>query len=256
MLIGVCKSNGSPLQVFDFVVVVVSVFLSALEQSAAGSGVGILRGLRAAYRVAIAMRVLRTASTMAKLGGESAAQAARNITGENKKRFVDLENSFDIDLTYINQEIIAMGVPAQGFIALYRNPIGEVVRFFNLRHKDRYRIYNLCPEHPYPADRFDNRVCAFDVQDHTPPTMDILMDFIVDAEQFMAEGDDRVLAVHCRGGKGRTGSVVCAWLLYSGFCAATSTSFWTISPAFLSTMPPRTRRVIYSACCPCLLDAA
>ena len=26
---------------------------------------------------------------------------------------------------------------------------------------------------------------------------------------------DRLLAVHCRGGKGRTGSMCCAWLLYS-----------------------------------------
>lgn len=30
-------------------------------------------------------------------------------------------------------------------------------------------------------------------------------------------GTDRVIAVHCRGGKGRTGSMVCTWLIYSQF---------------------------------------
>lgn len=58
------------------------------------------------------------------------------------------------------QQIIAMGVPATGFIALYRNPINEVVRFFNLRHEGAYRIYNCCPEHPYPHEKFDNNVGA------------------------------------------------------------------------------------------------
>eukprot|EP00041_Stephanoeca_diplocostata_P024321 m.613217 g.613217 ORF g.613217 m.613217 type:complete len:335 (-) comp22500_c2_seq34:674-1678(-) len=62
------------------------------------------------------------------------------------------------------------------------------------------------------------QVRAFDIQDHTPPTMEIMMQFLEDAEAFMAGGGNRVIAVHCRGGKGRTGSLVCAWLLYSGFC--------------------------------------
>eukprot|EP00041_Stephanoeca_diplocostata_P024322 m.612927 g.612927 ORF g.612927 m.612927 type:complete len:553 (-) comp22500_c2_seq4:674-2332(-) len=204
--------------VFDFVVVLASIILQSMEHTTAGAGVGALRGIRAAYRVAIALRVLRTLTVVQRQASGELTRAARNVTGENKKRFVDLGNSFDIDLTYINREIIAMGVPATGFIALYRNPINEVVRFFTLRHEGSYRIYNCCPEHPYPHEKFDNNVRAFDIQDHTPPTMEIMMQFLEDAEAFMAGGGNRVIAVHCRGGKGRTGSLVCAWLLYSGFC--------------------------------------
>jgi hypothetical protein len=33
---------------------------------------------------------------------------------------------FDIDLTYINSEIIAMGVPATGWVSFYRNPVSAI----------------------------------------------------------------------------------------------------------------------------------
>ena len=44
---------------------------------------------------------------------------------------------------------------------------------------------------------------AFDVQDHTPPNMEVIMEFLRDASKFVESGTDRVIAVHCRGGKGR-----------------------------------------------------
>lgn len=75
----------------------------------------------------------------------------------------------------------------------------------------------------YPAESFGDggkNVIAFDIQDHTPPTMEIQIQFLKDAEEYMQDSlsRGRVIAVHCRGGKGRTGSLVTAWLCYSGFC--------------------------------------
>ena len=37
------------------------------------------------------------------------------------------------------------------------------------------------------------------------------------SERFINESLHNVIAVHCKGGKGRTGVFVCAWLRYSGF---------------------------------------
>eukprot|EP00039_Didymoeca_costata_P018887 m.335385 g.335385 ORF g.335385 m.335385 type:complete len:559 (-) comp17585_c0_seq1:74-1750(-) len=210
----------SPGNIFDFLIVLVSIILISLAEAKAGTAVRILRFLRAAQalRAIRALAIMQKQSSVQSKTSGNLFQAARNITGENKKRYVDLQNSIDIDLTYINTQIIAMGVPATGFISWFRNPIDEVVKFFNLRHKNAYRIYNVCPEHPYPHERFDNNVRAYDVQDHTPPTMDIIMTFLADASEFVKGGKQRVLAVHCRGGKGRTGTMVCSWLLYSGYC--------------------------------------
>lgn len=81
-----------------------------------------------------------------------------------------------------------MGVPTTGFVSMYRNPLWQVQRFFNKRHPGAYRIFNVCPELPYDHAKFDNNVVAFDVQDHTPPTMDILMEFLINAKDFMSEG--------------------------------------------------------------------
>ena len=49
--------------------------------------------------------------------------AMRQRVGENKRRFIDLENGFDLDIAYVNPRLIAMSVPATGCTALYRNPL-------------------------------------------------------------------------------------------------------------------------------------
>ena len=57
--------------------------------------------------------------------------------------------------------------------------------------------------------------------------------------------NENVLAVHCRGGKGRTGSLCCSWLLYSEFQpnkdnkGVTSKSSFE-DPAFLTLPQART----------------
>lgn len=43
-----------------------------------------------------------------------------------------------------------------------------------------------------------------------------LVDFCEDVYGWMAEDPSNVIAVHCKGGKGRTGMMVAAWLLRSG----------------------------------------
>ena len=41
------------------------------------------------------------------------------------------------------------------------------------------------------------------------------MSFIVDARDWMSD-PNHVMAIHCKGGKGRTGTVVCSWLIDEG----------------------------------------
>lgn len=87
--------------------------------------------------------------------------------------------------------------------------------FFELFHRSRYLIANACPEHPYPSEAFvTGFVELFDIQDHTPPLLPDVVRFLSIAREWMQKDPENVLVCHCRGGKGRTGSLCCAWLLY------------------------------------------
>jgi hypothetical protein len=200
---------GASLLLF-VVGVVAEAEAGAHETSSRRVGTG-LRGLVVALRW---LRALRATAMLVKTGVSGRA-AARQKVSSNKRRFVDLDNGFDLDLAYVTDRLIAMSVPATGVAQLYRNPLREVARFFESRHSaEGYLIINLCPELPYAADRFvSGSVHSLDVQDHTPPTMAQFVEFVNASSASWQRG--RALAVHCRGGKGRTGSVCCAWLLYT-----------------------------------------
>ena len=125
-----------------------------------------------------ALRALRFTGKLVQFTATSRT-SMRHVTGQNKQRYVDLEEGFDLDVTYIlpgmpktATTMIAMSVPATGYRSLFRNPLSEVVRLLELKHaKTGYTIMNCCPELPYPATAFlHGTVHLFDIQDHTPPT--------------------------------------------------------------------------------------
>ena len=158
---------GRPWAWFDFSVVGISVilFITAVAAEASERAVSSqrvstgLRGLIVALRWLRAMR-----AALALIRTSTAGQkAARQATGENKRRYVDLEAGFDLDLVYVRPRLIAMSVPATGLTAWYRNPLPEVARFFESRHRqDTYLVVNACPELPYPTEAFaSGEVCVF-----------------------------------------------------------------------------------------------
>lgn len=141
-------------------------------------------------------------------------------TAGSKRRFIDLYEDFDLDLTYVTGRVIAMSVPIDILSqSCCRNLLSDVARFFDTRHRGRYIIVNACPELPYPSSAFQTGIVArFDIQDHTPPTMEQFLQFIETVWSYMRAHPDNTLGVHCKAGKGRTGSLICAWLLYTKHC--------------------------------------
>ena len=47
------------------------------------------------------------------------------------------------------------------------------------------------------------------------PSLQLMLDFCQDAEAFLQADSDNVIAVHCKAGKGRTGVMIVAFLLYT-----------------------------------------
>lgn len=134
-----------------------------------------------------------------------------------KKRFE--EAGFDLDLSYITPNTIAMAFPTAGFSATSRNPASEVQRLLKERHPDT-RVYNLCMEKQYPHSTFPNSggVVEFPFDSQNAPPFQYMIDFCQDCEGWLKEDEDRVVVVHCKEGRGRAGVMVCAFLIMSGVC--------------------------------------
>ncbi|XP_047410244.1 phosphatidylinositol 3,4,5-trisphosphate 3-phosphatase TPTE2-like [Sciurus carolinensis] len=138
----------------------------------------------------------------------------RRMVSGNKRRYT--KDGFDLDLTYITERIIAMSFPSSGKQSFYRNPIQEVARFLDLKHENHYQVYNLCSERSYDPKYFHNRIHRIMIDDHNVPTLKEMVVFSKEANAWMAQDSKNIIVIHCKGGKGRTGTMVCACLLASG----------------------------------------
>jgi len=118
-----------------------------------------------------------------------------------------------------------MGFPSQGREAVYRNQMSDVVRFLDSRHGENYKVYNLCSERSYDPKFFHNRVATFPFDDHNAPPIEIIEKFCLDADEWLKQDSRNIVVTHCKAGKGRTGVMICAYLLYSKAFSNTDEAF-------------------------------
>ncbi|KAG6406601.1 hypothetical protein SASPL_134207 [Salvia splendens] len=148
---------------------------------------------------------------------------ARHVVSQNKRRYQD--GGFDLDMTYITENIIAMDFPAgdmsSGFFGyvegIYRNHMEEVIKFFETYHKDKYKVYNLCSERLYDASLFEGKVASFPFDDHNCPPIQLIIAFCRSAYSWLKEDIENVVVVHCKAGMARTGLMISSLLLYLKF---------------------------------------
>jgi phosphatidylinositol-3,4,5-trisphosphate 3-phosphatase/dual-specificity protein phosphatase PTEN len=135
----------------------------------------------------------------------------KTLVSQDKNRFC--LDGYDLDLTYITPKIVAMGLPSTSLEALYRNNMSDVQNFFNERHHEHYKVYNLCEEKKYGKNIFYKQG-YFPFKDHEAPPLNLIKPFCEDAKQFLDEDPNNVVAIHCLAGKGRTGTLISCLLLY------------------------------------------
>eukprot|EP00760_Papus_ankaliazontas_P027502 PhM_4_TR3370/c1_g1_i1/m.20670/K18079/TPTE, TPIP; PTEN homologous phosphatase len=147
----------------------------------------------------------------------------RFIVSADRRRYI--LDGFDLDITYITPTMIAMSYPSSALEAFYRNNITSVAEFLEYKHggggggggRGGYHVYNMCSERSYDGEAFfgEGNCTRYLLEDHNPACLDVALSFCKKVVR-----DERtkntVAAVHCKGGKGRTGFMICCYLLYTG----------------------------------------
>ncbi|KAF7336087.1 Phosphatases II [Mycena sanguinolenta] len=111
----------------------------------------------------------------------------------NKARFVDGNLNLELDLIYLTDRVIIMGYPAEGFESFYRNKREDAKRFLEHRHGKNFW------DTPFP--------------DHHAPPLAIMPLAAREMADWLNGSPERVIVLHCKAGKGRSGTLACTYLL-------------------------------------------
>uniref|UniRef100_A0A3Q0RY39 Transmembrane phosphatase with tensin homology n=1 Tax=Amphilophus citrinellus TaxID=61819 RepID=A0A3Q0RY39_AMPCI len=202
---------SSKLNIVDACVVVVTLVVTMVYTFSDLSGLSLIPRVVTFLRflrILILVRVFRLAAQKKEL-----EKVTRRMVSENKRRYQ--KDGFDLDLTYVTDRVIAMSFPSSGKQAFYRNPIREVARFLDTKHEGHYKVYNLCSEKGYDPQFFHYRVERVFIDDHNVPSLEDMLKYTAGVREWMSADPQNVIAIHCKGGKGRTGTMVCTWLIDS-----------------------------------------
>ncbi|MEQ2274816.1 hypothetical protein XENORESO_012377 [Xenotaenia resolanae] len=202
---------SSKLNIVDACVVVITLIVTMIYTFSDMSGVSLIPRAVTFFRflrIIILVRIFRLASQKKEL-----EKVTRRMISENKRRYQ--RDGFDLDLTYVTDRVIAMSFPSSGKQAFYRNPIGEVARFLDTKHGGHYKVYNLCSEKGYDPKFFHYRVERVFIDDHNVPSLEDMLKYTASVREWMSADPKNIIAIHCKGGKGRTGTMVCTWLIDS-----------------------------------------
>ena len=131
-----------------------------------------------------------------------------------------------LDLCYVTDFIVATSGPSSVWPKkAYRNPTDQLVKFLDYKHDENWAIFEFRAEGTgYPDSEVYNRIHHFPWPDHHPPPFALIPNLMASMRNWLqSDGDQeesstdrqkrRVAVVHCKAGKGRSGTVACSYLI-------------------------------------------
>lgn len=126
-----------------------------------------------------------------------------------------------LDLCYVTSQIIATSGPSGTYPQrAYRNPLDQLVKFLNYKHGEDWAIWEFRAEGTgYPDEEVYGRINHYPWPDHHPPPFRLVPMIMASMRNWLhdeggsGEKKERVVVVHCKAGKGRSGTMACSYLI-------------------------------------------
>jgi hypothetical protein len=146
-------------------------------------------------------------------------KARRAFYKRDPKLPLDVEALQDAEVVYVTDRLITMGHPAMastvdGDITAERK-LAAVGHLLQRRHDGRFMVWNLS-EVDYDVTILDDQVLTFSFPGSPSPPLGLLLKILVSMEAWLKADDRNVAVVHCLTGKGRTSTVLAAFLCWMG----------------------------------------
>jgi tensin len=93
--------------------------------------------------------------------------------------------------------------------------LAAVAHLLHKRHEGRFMIWNLS-EVEYDTQLLDNQVLAYSFPGSPSPPLGLLLKLLMSMESWLKADERNVAVVHCLTGKGRTSTVLAAFLCWVG----------------------------------------
>jgi tensin len=125
----------------------------------------------------------------------------------------------DAQVVYITDRLITMSHPAMassqdGEITAERK-LAAVAHLLHRRHDGRFMVWNLS-EVDYDTGFFEDQVLNFSFPGSPSPPLGLMLKLLVSMESWLKADERNVAVVHCLTGKGRTSTVLAAFLCWMG----------------------------------------
>jgi len=132
---------------------------------------------------------------------------------------LDVEALRDAEVVYITDRIVTLSHPymqstTDGDITPDRK-LAAVGHLLQRRHGGRYMVWNLS-EVEYDASVLDDQVLVYKFPGSPSPPLGLLLKLLLSIESWLKADERNVAVLHCLTGRGRTSTVLAAFLCWTG----------------------------------------
>jgi hypothetical protein len=146
---------------------------------------------------------------------------------------LDVEALRDAEVVYITDRIITMSHPAKASKVISaitaERKLAAIGHLLDRRHDGRYLCWNLS-EIDYDISILNDQVLTFSFPGSPSPPLGLLLKLLVSMENWMKADERNVAVVHCLTGKGRTSTILAAFLCWMGEAGEYRMEIYTRTP--------------------------